>query len=75
MRVAITGHMPDAFIQSHYTEGEVSLIAEGVVATFKRQFEEKKLTFNVGGAIGADQWFASYLKFKVNIGLKSSRMN
>lgn len=53
MRVAITGHRPDAFIQSHYTQGQIQMIAEGVVATFKRQYGE--LSFNVGGAIGADQ--------------------
>lgn len=57
MKVAITGHRPDAFIQSHYTEGQVKLIAEGVVATFKRQFDGN-LSFNVGGAVGADQWLA-----------------
>ncbi len=57
MRVAITGHRPDAFIQSHYTEGQVKLVADGVVATFKRQFDGN-LSFNVGGAIGADQWLA-----------------
>lgn len=70
MRVAITGHRPDAFIQSHYSEGQVQLIADGVVATFQRQYgsgqhtgagddceiKAPPLAFNVGGCIGADQW-------------------
>lgn len=54
MRVAITGHRPDVFIQSHYSQEQINLVAEGVVATFKRQYKDD-LVFNVGGAIGADQ--------------------
>lgn len=57
MIVSITGHRSDAFIQSHYTDGMVKLIAEGVVATFKREYEEN-LIFNIGGAIGVDSWVA-----------------
>lgn len=53
MRVAITGHRPDAFIQSHYTTNQIQMISDGVVATFKRQYND--IYFNLGGAIGADQ--------------------
>lgn len=53
MRVAITGHRPDSFLQSHYTQGQIQLLSDGMVATFKRQYDE--LAFNVGGALGADQ--------------------
>lgn len=55
MRVAITGHRPDAFIQSHYSESALSLIVDGTVATFQREYKDD-LIFNLGGAIGADQW-------------------
>lgn len=55
MRVAITGHRPDAFIQSHYTENRLSLIVGGTIATFQREYGDD-LIFNLGGAVGADQW-------------------
>lgn len=55
MRVAITGHRPDPFIQSHYSQEKLAMIIDGVVATFDREHGED-LSFNLGGAIGADQW-------------------
>jgi len=55
MKIAITGHRPDAFIVSHYDSSQVIRIANDMVCTFKREFGDD-LTFNLGGAIGVDQW-------------------
>ena len=55
MKIAITGHRPDAFIVSHYKPSQIIRIASDMVCTFKREFEDD-LCFNLGGAIGVDQW-------------------
>ena len=55
MKIAITGHRPDAFIVSHYDSSQIIRIADDLVCTLKREFGED-LCFNLGGAIGVDQW-------------------
>jgi uncharacterized phage-like protein YoqJ len=55
MKICVTGHRPDAFIVSHYDEEAVKALAESVVEGFKRKYGEK-LSFNLGGAVGVDQW-------------------
>jgi len=55
MRVAITGHRPDAFVQSRYSKDMVLRIADNIVGSFLREYSDD-LVFNLGGAIGVDQW-------------------
>ena len=55
VRVAVTGHRPDAFLVSHYTPETVMRIAEDVAVRLKREHGHD-LCFNLGGAIGVDQW-------------------
>jgi hypothetical protein len=55
IKIAVTGHRPDAFIQSHYSTEEIKRIADNIVCAFKREYKDD-LTFNLGGAIGADLW-------------------
>jgi uncharacterized phage-like protein YoqJ len=55
MKIAITGHRPDAFLVSHYSFETVERIADDTVCVFKREFGDD-LVFNLGGAIGTDQW-------------------
>jgi uncharacterized phage-like protein YoqJ len=55
MRIAITGHRPDTFLVSHYSETLVQEKISNIIASMKRQFGDK-LVFNLGGAIGVDQW-------------------
>jgi uncharacterized phage-like protein YoqJ len=55
VQIAITGHRPDAFLVSHYTPETVMRIAEDVAVRLKREHGHN-LCFNLGGAIGVDQW-------------------
>ena len=55
MKIAITGHRPDAFLVSHYSKETIMRIASDIVCVFKREFGDD-LQFNLGGAIGIDQW-------------------
>jgi uncharacterized phage-like protein YoqJ len=55
IKIAITGHRPDAFLISHYTQESVIRIVDNIVAAFKREHKDD-LLFNLGGAIGIDQW-------------------
>ena len=55
MKIAITGHRPDAFLVSHYSPDTIIRIASDTVCVFQREFQDE-LIFNLGGAIGADQW-------------------
>lgn len=55
MRIAITGHRPDSFIVSHYKPSHIIRIANDLVYNLKREFGDD-LSFNIGGAIGVDQW-------------------
>lgn len=55
MRIAITGHRPDSFLVSHCSPETIIRLASDVVCVFKREFQDE-LTFNLGGAVGVDQW-------------------
>ncbi len=55
MKIAITGHRPDTFIVSHYSLDTIIRMADNMVCVFQREFQED-LVFNLGGAIGVDQW-------------------
>lgn len=54
MKIAVTGHRPDAFLVSHYTIDTVKSITESIVVAHKREHQD--LTFLLGGTIGIDQW-------------------
>ena len=58
MKIAITGHRPDAFLVSHYEDSQVKRIADDIVCVFKREFGDD-LCFNLGGSTGVDQWVGS----------------
>ena len=53
--IAITGHLPDTFLISHYSHEEIKRNISDVVAIFKREHGDD-LCFNIGGAQGADMW-------------------
>ena len=55
--IAITGHLPDTFLISHYSHEEIKRRINDVVAIFKREHGDD-LCFNLGGAQGADTWAA-----------------
>lgn len=55
--IAITGHRPDSFLQSHYSLETIKRLAEDTIFVLKKQYDGN-LMFNVGGAIGTDQWAA-----------------
>lgn len=55
MKIAITGHRPDDFLVSHYSIDSIINIVNDTIGSLKRQHEE--LVFNLGGAVGIDQWF------------------
>jgi len=55
VKIAITGHRPDAFLVSHYTPEMVKHIADGIVCSMAREYG-KDLCFNLGGAMGVDLW-------------------
>jgi len=55
MKIAISGHRPDSFLVSHYSPESVVRIANDIVCVFRRKFGDE-LLFNLGGAIGVDQW-------------------
>ncbi len=52
--VAITGHRPDVFLQSHYDIDSIKRIADDTVWLLKQEYKEE-LELCLGGAIGADQ--------------------
>jgi uncharacterized phage-like protein YoqJ len=58
MRIAITGHRPDAFLVSHYAPETIMRIADDLVVRLKRE-HGPELCFNLGGAIGVDQWMGN----------------
>lgn len=55
MKITISGHRPDTFLQSHYPLGLAKEQISGVISGLYRQYN-KGLMFNIGGALGADQW-------------------
>jgi uncharacterized phage-like protein YoqJ len=55
MKIAISGHRPDSFLVSHYSPESIIRIANDIVCIFQREFGDE-LLFNLGGAIGTDQW-------------------
>lgn len=55
IKIAVTGHRPDAFLVSHYSPETIKRVVGDVVAAFKREHKEE-LVFNLGGALGIDQW-------------------
>lgn len=55
IKIAISGHRPDSFLVSHYSLDSITNIVGNIVAAFKREHKEN-LIFNLGGAIGIDQW-------------------
>jgi uncharacterized phage-like protein YoqJ len=55
MKIAISGHGPDSFLVSHYSPESIIRIASDIVCIFQREFGDE-LLFNLGGAIGTDQW-------------------
>ena len=68
-QVCITGHRPDSFIVSHYSEDAVRRLAGDVACVLKREYGSE-LTLNLGGAIGADQWMgAAAIEHGVKFGL------
>jgi uncharacterized phage-like protein YoqJ len=58
MIISVTGHRPDAFLISHYSLGVVKTIANDTACILKREFDAD-LQFNLGGAIGSDQWMGN----------------
>lgn len=58
VRIAITGHRPDAFLVSHYTPETIMRIADDLVVQLQREYKHD-LCFNLGGAIGVDQWMGA----------------
>lgn len=77
IKIAITGHRPDAFLVSHYSDEWVKHIIENIISAFYRE-HKSDLHFNLGGAIGVDQWvgdfcienkipFSLYLPFKPEV--------
>lgn len=58
VRVCITGHRPDPFLVSHYKPETVQRLAGDIACGFKREYGDD-LMFNLGGAIGADQWMGA----------------
>lgn len=68
-KVCITGHRPDSFIVSHYSEGAVRRLASDIACVLKREYGDD-LTLNLGGAVGADQWMgAAAIEHGVKFGL------
>jgi uncharacterized phage-like protein YoqJ len=57
-KVCITGHRPDSFLVSHYQLEAVKRLASDVACALKREYGDE-LVFNLGGAIGADQWMGA----------------
>jgi len=55
MKICITGHRPNSFLISHYTPEMIIRMANDMVYVLKREFDNE-LFFNLGGAVGADQW-------------------
>ncbi len=68
-RVCITGHRPDPFLVSHYQAETVARLAGDIACVLKREYGEE-LFFNLGGAIGADQWMgAAAIEHGIRFGL------
>jgi uncharacterized phage-like protein YoqJ len=69
VRVCVTGHRPDSFLVSHYQLDAVTRLAGDIVCALKREYGDE-LIFNLGGAIGADQWMgAAAIEHGVKFGL------
>lgn len=56
--VCITGHRPDSFLVSHYEVDVVRRIVDDIACVLQREYGEE-LQFNLGGAIGTDQWMGA----------------
>lgn len=54
-KVAITGHRPDVFIQSHYKIESLEYIADNTAWLLKQEYGDE-LELCLGGTIGVDQW-------------------
>jgi uncharacterized phage-like protein YoqJ len=68
-RVCITGHRPDPFLVSHYQADAVVRLASDIACILKREYGDE-LLFNLGGAIGADQWMgAAAIEHSIKFGL------
>jgi uncharacterized phage-like protein YoqJ len=57
-KVCITGHRPDSFLVSHYPLDAVRRLAGDIACALKREYGDD-LMFNLGGAVGADQWMGA----------------
>ncbi len=55
MIIAIVGHKPDAFIQSHYVENEIKIMIDNIVCALKREHGQN-LSFCTSGETGIGQW-------------------
>lgn len=67
--VCITGHRPDSFLVSHYKVETVARVASDIACALKREYGDE-LFFNLGGAIGADQWMgAAAIENNIKFGL------
>lgn len=67
--VCITGHRPDPFLVSHYQPDAIIRLASDTACILKREYGDE-LTFNLGGAIGADQWMgAAAIEHGIKFGL------
>ena len=58
VRICITGHRPDSFLVSHYSVEVVRRMADDLACALKREYGDG-LHFNLGGAVGADQWMGA----------------
>ena len=56
--IAVTGHRPDAFLQSHYDLDTIKRIANDTMWILKNEYKDE-LEFCLGGAIGADQYMGA----------------
>lgn len=69
MKIAITGHRPDAFLVSHINPDTIIRMANDTICVLKREFGDE-LEFNLGGAIGVDQWVGmACVEHKINFHL------
>lgn len=55
MRIAITGHKPDTFLQSKYTQEQVKRIINDIIWIMKKQYGNE-LIVNIGGELGTELW-------------------
>jgi uncharacterized phage-like protein YoqJ len=55
MIISVAGHRPDTYLLSHSSFDTIIRIASDTAYILKEEFKDD-LKFNLGGAIGSDQW-------------------